>query len=82
MSRFKLFVALAVVLAVAVGVSPLGAITNGHPDGNGHPYVGVLVDDYETPGYYQRFCTGTLLHRRSSSPRRTVSWRWSTTKSG
>ncbi len=61
MSRFKLFVALAVVLAVAVGVSPLGAITNGHPDGNGHPYVGVLVDDYETPGYYQRFCTGTLV---------------------
>ena len=48
-----------VVAAIAAGVA--GAITNGQPDGNGHPYVGVLVDDYEIPGYFQRFCTGSLV---------------------
>ena len=48
--------------AMSAGVA--GAITNGEPDGNAHPYVGVLVDDYETPGYYQRFCSGTLVAPR------------------
>jgi secreted trypsin-like serine protease len=40
------------------------AITNGQPDGDGHPYVAVLVDDFVTPGYCQRFCTGTLVAPR------------------
>ena len=53
---------LAVVLLAVAGVpAPAGAITNGTPDGNAHPYVGVLVDDYSIPGYYQRFCTATLV---------------------
>jgi secreted trypsin-like serine protease len=57
--------AAAVVAAVAtMGAAVAGAITNGQPDGNGHPFVAALVDDYLTPGYYQRFCTGTLVAPR------------------
>src|SRR4051812_28107389 len=52
---------------VAINAGTAGAITNGSPDGNGHPYVAALVDDYVTPGYFQRFCTGTLV-----APRRVV----------
>src|SRR5215208_6713968 len=48
----------------AMSAAVAGAITNGQPDGNGHPYVAALVDDYVTPGYYQRFCTGTLVAPR------------------
>ena len=44
-----------------MAVVPAGAISNGHRDGNDHPYVAVLVDDYEIPGYHQRFCSGTLV---------------------
>src|SRR6476659_7702231 len=55
---------LAVAAVAAVGATIARAITNGEPDGNRHPYVGVLVDDYETPGYYQRFCSGTLVTPR------------------
>jgi len=52
----------ALIAAVSVmSAAVAGATTNGQPDGNGHPYVAVLVDDFETPGYYQRFCTGTLV---------------------
>jgi hypothetical protein len=52
---------------VAINAGAAGAITNGSPDGDGHPYVGALVDDYVTPGYFQRFCTGSLV-----APRRVV----------
>src|SRR4051794_14442421 len=57
--------AAAVVTAlVTFSAAPAGAITNGQPDGNGHPYVGVLVADYVTPGVKQRFCSGTLVAPR------------------
>ena len=56
------FVAFAIV--AAFGVLPASAITNGAPDGSGHPYVAVLVDDFVTPGYFQRFCSGTLVAPR------------------
>jgi secreted trypsin-like serine protease len=55
---------LLVTLAAALAASPVGAITNGQPDGEGHPYVVVLTDDWRTPGYYERFCTGTLVAPR------------------
>jgi hypothetical protein len=61
----RIATAVAVVAAcAALSAGLAGAITGGQPDGNGHPYVGVLVDDYETPGYYQRFCSGTLVAPR------------------
>ncbi len=36
------------------------AITNGEPDGNAHPYVG-LVAFYDANGVYVQRCTGTLI---------------------
>jgi hypothetical protein len=41
------FIALAL-LAVTVGIA--GAITNGQPDGDDHPYVGLLIFDVYVPG--------------------------------
>lgn len=59
-SLFAVLIAL-VVLAVSVGVA--GAITNGQPDGDAHPYVGLLVFGWETadgfvPGWR---CSGALI---------------------
>src|SRR5665811_1394405 len=57
----KRYVIVFAVMALAVGLlaaTPAGAITNGQPDGDGHPFVGTLL--FERPdGFYS--CTGTLL---------------------
>jgi hypothetical protein len=45
-------------LAVTVGIA--GAITNGQPDGDNHPYVGLLVFDY-APGSPGWRCSGALI---------------------
>jgi secreted trypsin-like serine protease len=37
-----------------------GAIANGEPDGNAHPFVGLLAF-YDDAGEYQHRCTGTLM---------------------
>jgi hypothetical protein len=58
--RRRLFaIATAILLAFAL-VAPVGAITNGVPDGSNHPYVGLLVFDSApgTPGWR---CTGSLI---------------------
>jgi hypothetical protein len=55
-------------VALAIGVVPAGAITNGQPDGNEHPYVGELlfyvpdeVDPrFDDPGAWFT-CSGTLV---------------------
>ncbi|RPI22717.1 MAG: hypothetical protein EHM57_04945, partial [Actinobacteria bacterium] len=39
--------AMALLLTIAL---PAGAITNGQPDGNNHPYVGLAVFDYDHDG--------------------------------
>jgi hypothetical protein len=44
---FASLIVLVLVLSIAVGAY---AITNGQPDGNNHPYVGLLVFDVEVPG--------------------------------
>ena len=46
--------------ALAIGIVPAGAITDGQLDGNGHPYVGLMVaqDDEGNPLWR---CSGTLL---------------------
>ena len=54
---FAVLIAL-VVLVVSVGVA--GAITNGVPDGDDHPYVGLLVFDY-APGAPGWRCSGALI---------------------
>jgi hypothetical protein len=42
-----------------VAVGPAQAITNGQPDGNGHPNVGVMVVDFGSGP--ERLCSGELI---------------------
>lgn len=53
--RKKLFAVFAVLVIALTAVSPAGAITGGQPDGNMHPYSGlILVPELG-------FCSGTLI---------------------
>jgi secreted trypsin-like serine protease len=57
----KIWFALVATLALALGAAaPSGAVTNGTLDGNGHPYVGLMVakDASGTPLWR---CSGTLI---------------------
>ena len=59
--RTRLAAALAATLmALVVGVAPAAAIQFGQPDGNGHPYVGLVtfMDADQVPLWR---CTGTLI---------------------
>lgn len=62
MKKFLIAILLSAVLVLSmVGIA--GAITDGQPDGEGHPYVGLLVfdeivDGKTVPGWR---CSGTLL---------------------
>lgn len=59
MKRLSLAMALTLVLAlVIVGVA--SAITNGQPDGDAHPYVGLLIFD-DAPGHPAWRCSGSLI---------------------
>ena len=46
--------------ALIVGVGGAGAITNGQPDNNGHPYVGLLVFE-DSLGHPAWRCSGSLI---------------------
>ena len=46
--------------ALVVGVGGAGAITNGQPDNNAHPYVGLLVFE-DSPGHPAWRCSGSLI---------------------
>src|SRR5258706_12193662 len=54
-------VALAAVALVAVAAGPASAITNGAPDGNGHPEVGALIADSVFSDGTWAYCSGTLI---------------------
>lgn len=57
----KVIASLAVLAAaLAIGIVPAAAITNGEPDGERHPYVG-LVTFYDSDGVYLWRCSATLL---------------------
>jgi hypothetical protein len=57
----RLSIALLVAAVVALGtVAVAAAITNGQPDGNNHPYVGLLVFD-SAPGTPAWRCSGSLI---------------------
>jgi hypothetical protein len=59
--RNKMLLALFSVLVIlAVAVFPVGAVTDGQPDGNGHPYVGLMVAQ-DADGNPLWRCSGTLL---------------------
>lgn len=57
----KLLALLAVLAsAFAIGAVPAGAVTDGHLDGEGHPYVGLMVAQDEDGNPLWR-CSGTLI---------------------
>lgn len=58
--RTKLLVVIAVVVLMLVLVAPAAAVQYGQPDGNGHPYVG-LVSFHNAAGVPLWRCTGTLV---------------------
>ena len=59
MRRISMVVALAAALVLGV-FGNAGAVTNGQPDGDAHPYVGLLVFDV-APGAPGWRCTGALI---------------------
>lgn len=60
MHKKMLFVVFSVMVILALAVSPVGAVTDGEPDGNGHPYVGLMVA-HDANGNPLWRCSGTLL---------------------
>lgn len=60
MSKKLLFVFLIVSLALTVTVASVGAVTDGEEDGNGHPYVGLMVAQTAAGAPLWR-CSGTLI---------------------
>ncbi len=60
MRKQMLFVVFSVIVILALAVSPAGAITDGELDGNGHPYVGLMVAQ-DADGNPLWRCSGTLL---------------------
>lgn len=54
------FVLFALVALLAVTFAPAFAITDGYPDGEGHPYVGLMVAD-DADGNPLWRCSGTLI---------------------
>ena len=56
----KIWFAILITALLVVGVVGIaGAITDGNPDGNGHPYVGLLIFDVDGAPAWR--CSGTLL---------------------
>jgi len=60
MRRKMLFAVFSALVILAVAVFPVGAVTDGEPDGSGHPYVGLMVAQDENGNPLWR-CSGTLL---------------------
>lgn len=58
--RRRLVLTLALVMTL-VTAAPVGAITNGADDGNGHPYVGGLVSPVQFSDGTWLYCSGTLI---------------------
>jgi Trypsin len=58
--RKLLALSAALAVALAIGIVPAGAITNGDPDGDGHPYVGLMVAK-NAAGVPLWRCSGTLM---------------------
>jgi hypothetical protein len=62
--RLRVAMVLAIGLVGAIGVAPVAAISNGAPDGNGHPNVGALLADFSGDGKVtgdEAFCSGSLI---------------------
>jgi V8-like Glu-specific endopeptidase len=57
----RLLVPVAALAAVLLTAAPAAAITNGVPDGNGHPNVGGLVSPTQYSDGTWLYCSGTLI---------------------
>jgi hypothetical protein len=60
MQKKYLFVLLSVIAILAIAVFPVGAVTDGEEDGDGHPYVGLMIAQDASGNPLWR-CSGTLL---------------------
>src|SRR5438445_2056837 len=60
MRRILFTVILAATTLGLVG-SPGWGITDGEPDGAGHPNVGALIAEWNQPGVKEELCSGTLI---------------------
>ena len=60
MRKKMIFAAFSVMVILALAVSPVGAVTDGELDGEGHPYVGLMVAQTATGTPLWR-CSGTLI---------------------
>ncbi|MDQ5826277.1 MAG: trypsin-like serine protease [Chloroflexota bacterium] len=60
MRRKIMTVALLVIAILTIAVAPVAAVTDGELDGNGHPYVGIMVAQ-DAKGNPLWRCSGTLL---------------------
>src|SRR4030095_2714676 len=59
--RNKMLLAVfSVIVILAVAVFPVGAITDGEPDGNGHPFVGLMVAQTASAAPFWG-CTGNFI---------------------
>jgi hypothetical protein len=61
----RALIAVFLMVAVALGPATVGlAVTNGQPDGNGHPYVGIAIQDIPSMPGYVYVCSGSLVSSR------------------
>ncbi len=60
MRRKMLVIAVTMVAILALVAGPVGAVKNGELDGNGYPYVGLMVAQ-DAAGHPLWRCSGTLL---------------------
>src|SRR5919109_3436394 len=60
MRKKTLVAVLSMIAILVIAVSPVGAITDGELDGDGHPYVGLMVAQ-DAQGNPLWRCSGTLL---------------------
>jgi len=60
MGKKLLFTVFSMIVILAIAVSPVGAVTDGELDGNGHPYVGLMVAQDANGNPLWR-CSGTLI---------------------
>src|SRR5918997_4413127 len=56
----RIIAGLVALVLAALAASPAAAVPYGEPDGNQHPYVGLVVF-YDKDGVARNRCSGTLL---------------------
>ncbi len=60
MRKKMTLIMLTILASLAIAVAPVGAVTDGAPDGDAHPYVGLMVAQ-DADGNPLWRCSGTLL---------------------